>query len=98
MTTDLNDDTALRFREGLNKAQVEAVEHCDGPLLVIAGAGTGKTSVVTRRIARLIEKGVNPSKILALTFTEKAANEMEERVDRLVPYGYSAVWISTFHS
>ncbi|MBI5598253.1 MAG: UvrD-helicase domain-containing protein [Deltaproteobacteria bacterium] len=83
---------------GLNGEQTEAVNHAQGPLLIIAGAGTGKTRVVTHRIARLIEKGVNPSRILALTFTEKAAKEMEERVDRLVPYGYSTVWISTFHS
>ena len=82
----------------LNEEQREAVEHGDGPLLVIAGAGTGKTKVITHRIARLIEKGVMPGNILALTFTEKAAAEMEERVDRLTPYGYTNVWISTFHS
>ncbi|GMR04700.1 MAG: hypothetical protein BMS9Abin23_0602 [Thermodesulfobacteriota bacterium] len=83
---------------GLNKEQREAVEHVGGPLLIIAGAGTGKTRVITRRIAHLISEGVDPSKILALTFTEKAAREMEERVDALVPYGYSNVLISTFHS
>jgi DNA helicase-2/ATP-dependent DNA helicase PcrA len=82
----------------LNAEQLRAVEHTDGPLLVVAGAGTGKTGVITKRIARLIERGVAPNRILALTFTEKAAQEMEERVDRLVPYGYSNVWISTFHS
>ncbi|MEE9614985.1 MAG: ATP-dependent helicase, partial [Thermodesulfobacteriota bacterium] len=82
----------------LNSEQLSAVEHTDGPLLVIAGAGTGKTKVITRRIARLIERGIDPGSILALTFTEKAAGEMEERVDRLVPYGYTNVWISTFHS
>src|SRR3970040_1698275 len=82
----------------LNPEQLIAVTHGDGPLLIIAGAGTGKTKVITHRIAHLIEKGVNPNQILALTFTEKAAGEMEERVDRLVPYGYSNVWISTFHS
>jgi len=82
----------------LNPEQLKAVTHGDGPLLIIAGAGTGKTKVITHRIAHLIEKGVNPNQILALTFTEKAAGEMEERVDRLVPYGYSNVWISTFHS
>ena len=86
------------IEEGLNEEQLEAVEHEEGPLLVVAGAGTGKTRVITHRIARLIEKGVNPSSILALTFTDRAAAEMEERVDRLVPYGYSTVWISTFHS
>lgn len=83
---------------GLNEEQLEAVNHTGGPLLIIAGAGTGKTRVITSRIARLIERGVNPSEILALTFTDRAAAEMEERVDRLVPYGYSTVWISTFHS
>jgi len=73
--------------------------HENGPLLIIAGAGTGKTTVITRRIAWLIlEKKINPDKILALTFTEKASTEMEERVDRLLPYGYVDLWISTFHS
>ncbi len=86
------------FIQDLNDAQRACVEHEEGPLLVIAGAGTGKTRVITHRIARLIEKGVEPESILALTFTEKAAHEMEERVDRLVPYGYTSVWISTFHS
>ncbi|MBI3752697.1 MAG: UvrD-helicase domain-containing protein, partial [Deltaproteobacteria bacterium] len=82
----------------LNPEQLAAVMHGQWPLLVIAGAGTGKTKVITHRIAHLIESGINPNQILALTFTEKAAGEMEERVDRLVPYGYSNVWISTFHS
>lgn len=82
----------------LNMAQRNAVEFGDGPLLIIAGAGTGKTTVITRRIARLIEKGVKPDEILALTFTEKAAGEMEERVDMILPYGYYDLWISTFHA
>src|SRR3989304_4540160 len=89
---------SLNNESPLNPEQLAAVTHGDGPLLIIAGAGTGKTKVITHRIAHLIEKGVNPNQILALTFTEKAAGEMEERVDRLVPYGYSNVWISTFHS
>ncbi len=85
--------------KGLNQHQVSAVKHNKGPLLVIAGAGTGKTTVITRRIAWLItEKKVAPSNILALTFTDKAAGEMEERVDKLVPYGYVDTWISTFHA
>jgi len=85
--------------EGLNAQQKEAVATTEGPLLIIAGAGTGKTTVITRRIAYLIEqKLAKPSEILALTFTEKAAGEMEERVDILVPYGYIDTWISTFHS
>lgn len=90
---------AERILEGLNEPQRRAVTHESGPLLIIAGAGTGKTAVITRRIAWLIAtKRVRPSQILALTFTEKAATEMEERVDLLVPYGYTDVWISTFHA
>jgi len=89
----------LPILEGLNDAQAKAVTHNDGPLLIIAGAGTGKTTVITRRIAYLIEQKIaKPSEILALTFTEKAASEMEERVDMLVPYGYTDMWISTFHA
>jgi len=85
--------------EGLNEQQREAVIHGEGPLLIIAGAGTGKTQVITRRIAYLIvTKRAKPEEILALTFTEKAAEEMEERVDVLVPYGYTGVWIGTFHA
>ncbi|MFQ5881990.1 MAG: ATP-dependent helicase [Candidatus Methylomirabilales bacterium] len=85
--------------EGLNPDQVKAVTTPEGPLLIVAGAGTGKTTVITRRIAYLITaKLARPSEILALTFTDKAASEMEERVDLLVPYGYAEVWISTFHA
>jgi len=85
--------------ENLNEAQLEAVTHLDGPLMIIAGAGTGKTTVVTQRIAWLIEQGkAKPEEILALTFTEKAATEMEERVDQLLPIGYVDLWISTFHA
>jgi DNA helicase-2/ATP-dependent DNA helicase PcrA len=85
--------------EDLNPLQRQAVTHGTGPLLVLAGAGTGKTSVITRRIAWLVAaKRARPSEILALTFTEKAAAEMEERVDLLVPYGYNDVTISTFHA
>ncbi|MCH7679542.1 UvrD-helicase domain-containing protein [candidate division KSB1 bacterium] len=83
----------------LNKEQQSAVEYDRGPLLIVAGAGTGKTKVITHRIAHLISsKKARPDEILALTFTEKAAAAMEERVDLLVPYGYAAVWISTFHA
>jgi DNA helicase-2/ATP-dependent DNA helicase PcrA len=83
----------------LNSEQLQAVKHNKGPLLIIAGAGTGKTTVVTERIKYLIlSKKVNPSEILALTFTEKAAREMETRVDMVMPYGYTQMWISTFHS
>src|SRR3989442_4876613 len=84
---------------GLNEAQREAVTHDAGPLLIVAGAGTGKTTVITRRIAYLIAQGkARPEEILALTFTDKAAAEMEERVDTLVPYGYADVEIATFHA
>ncbi len=84
---------------GLNAAQKRAVTHGEGPLLVVAGAGTGKTQVVTRRIAWLIAtRRARPSEILALTFTDKAAEEMQTRVDRLVPYGYTDTVISTFHA
>ncbi|MFH1643403.1 MAG: UvrD-helicase domain-containing protein [Patescibacteria group bacterium] len=85
--------------ETLNKEQKKAVLHENGPLLIVAGAGTGKTTVITQRIACLIEKGLaKPEEILAVTFTDKAAGEMEERVDRLLPFGYTDLWISTFHS
>jgi len=83
----------------LNKEQLEAVRYKGGPLLIIAGAGTGKTTVITERIKYLIQKDfAKPSEILALTFTEKASREMEERVDIAMPYGYTQMWISTFHS
>lgn len=83
----------------LNEEQAIAVNHNNGPLLIIAGAGTGKTTVVTSRIRHLIlDKAIDPSSILALTFTEKAALEMEKRVDIDLPYGYTSLWISTFHS
>ena len=83
----------------LDPEQQRAVTHDRGPLLVVAGAGTGKTRVIAHRIAWLIAaKRAHPSQILALTFTERAAAEMEQRVDLLVPYGYTDMWISTFHA
>ena len=83
----------------LTARQRKAVTHGDGPLLIVAGAGTGKTTVITRRIAWLIaEKRAKPAEILALTFTDRAAFEMMERVDRLVPYGHNDAQISTFHA
>jgi DNA helicase II / ATP-dependent DNA helicase PcrA len=85
--------------DGLNAEQRRAVTHGEGPLLVVAGAGTGKTQVITRRIAWLIAtRRAKPSEILALTFTDKAAEEMQLRVDQLVPYGYADTAISTFHA
>jgi len=79
----------------LTPSQFAAVEHFTGPLLVLAGPGSGKTRVITRRIARLIERGVSPREILAITFTNKAAREMAERVDRLLPG--QRMWVTTFH-
>jgi DNA helicase-2/ATP-dependent DNA helicase PcrA len=82
--------------EDLTPAQREAVTHLEGPLLVLAGAGSGKTRVITRRVVHLIRQGVRPHNILAITFTNKAAGEMRQRVEALLPN--SRVWISTFHS
>ncbi len=83
----------------LNEEQLKAIKHKDGPLLIIAGAGTGKTTVITERIKYLISKGLaKPSEILALTFTEKAASEMQSRIEESLPYGYVQMWVTTFHS
>src|SRR3990167_6881560 len=83
----------------LNKEQEKAVAYDKGSLLIIAGAGTGKTTVITERIKRLIGQGLaKPEEILALTFTEKAAQEMEKRIDIALPYGTFGLWVSTFHS
>ncbi|MBQ3664993.1 MAG: DNA helicase PcrA [Lachnospiraceae bacterium] len=88
----------MSIYDTLNDKQKEAVFYKDGPLLILAGAGSGKTRVLTHRIAYLIEEGVNPWNILAITFTNKAAKEMRERVNHLVEYGAESIWVSTFHS
>ena len=89
----------MSIYDTLNEPQREAVLHADGPLLILAGAGSGKTRVLTHRIAYLIEElGVNPWNILAITFTNKAAGEMRQRVDNLVGFGSESIWVSTFHS
>ena len=89
----------MSIYDSLNDRQQEAVFHTDGPVLILAGAGSGKTRVLTHRVAYLIEnKNVNPWNILAITFTNKAAGEMSERVDDIVGFGSESIWVSTFHS
>ncbi|MCH7493012.1 UvrD-helicase domain-containing protein [Patescibacteria group bacterium] len=89
----------MNIFDNLNTAQRKAATYGEGPLLIVAGAGTGKTTVITQRIAWLItKKKVGTDNILALTFTEKASSEMEERIDVLLPYGYVDLWVSTFHA
>ena len=89
----------MSIYDSLNEMQREAVYHTEGPLLILAGAGSGKTRVLTHRISYMIEeKAINPWNILAITFTNKAAGEMRERVDKVVSSGADSVWVSTFHS
>ena len=86
------------YTKRLNPCQLEAVTHINGPLLVVAGAGSGKTSVLTSRIAYLLEQGVKPWEILAITFTNKAASEMKQRVAKIVGPLATQIWLSTFHA
>ena len=86
----------MDYLDKLNQEQYNAVIHKDGPCLVIAGAGSGKTKVLTTRIANLIASGVKSSNILAITFTNKAANEMRERVKNIIGDHYA--FVGTFHS
>ncbi len=89
----------MNILENLNPTQIKAVKHIKGPLLILAGAGSGKTRVLTHRIAYLIKKqGIDPNKILAITFTNKAANEMQERIERLIGFDSRRMWIMTFHA
>ena len=82
--------------KGLNKEQIQAVQHMEGPCLVMAGAGSGKTKVLTTRIVNLIENGIDDYNILAITFTNKAAKEMRERIEKM--YGPTSAFIGTFHA
>ena len=82
----------------LNESQLAAVLYNEGPSLVIAGEGSGKTRVLTYKVAYLMEQGLEPWRILALTFTNKAAGEMRERIDDMVGYGSESIWVATFHS
>lgn len=84
--------------QGLNKEQAEAVSTINGPMLILAGAGSGKTKVLTCRVAYLLQQGVRPYRILAITFTNKAAAEMRERVDKIAGSAAKDVWLFTFHA
>ncbi|XWW47710.1 UvrD-helicase domain-containing protein [Fibrella sp. USSR17] len=88
----------IDYIAGLNDPQREAVTHGNGPMMIIAGAGSGKTRVLTYRIAHLIDKGVDPFRILSLTFTNKAAGEMRHRIEKVIGNEARNIWMGTFHS
>ncbi|MCL2049615.1 MAG: UvrD-helicase domain-containing protein [Defluviitaleaceae bacterium] len=87
----------MNYLTNLNPSQLQAVTHTDGAILIFAGAGSGKTRVLTYRVAHLIEQGIDPYHIIAITFTNKAAREMRERISDITPLG-EQVWVSTFHA
>src|SRR3989338_801326 len=88
----------IDYQKELNQEQLDVVLHGDGPCLVLAGAGSGKTRALTYRVAYLLEQGVDPSSILLLTFTNKAAREMLSRVEMLMGVAAKGIWGGTFHS